>query len=220
MRNAFFSKLMELASQDDTVYLLTGDVGFGVFEPFKETYPGRYINVGVAEANLTGIAAGIALCGKKPVTYSIANFPTLRCLEQIRNDVCYNNTNVKIVAVGGGLSYGQLGATHHATEDISIMRSLPNMVVMTPSDPVIAARSVEIAMAHTGPVYLRMHRPSKAMKKNESKLPLEIGKGQLLRDGDQVIIFLISLLEEVTMMHVYQQLRFVNFWMKIKKVVF
>src|SRR6185295_5853335 len=104
---------------------ITGDLGFGLLTDFARRFPRQYLNVGVAEQNMTGIAAGLAFEGRTVITYSIANFPTLRCLEQVRNDVCYHMANVKIVAIGGGMSYGELGITHHATEDIAIVRSLP-----------------------------------------------------------------------------------------------
>src|SRR6266404_4533105 len=120
MRSAFMRTLVELAEKDDRINLLVGDLGFGVVEPFAEKFPSRFVNAGVAEQDMTGIAAGLALCGKIVFTYSIANFPTLRCFEQIRNDVCYHNANVKVVSVGGGLAYGALGVTHHATEDTAV----------------------------------------------------------------------------------------------------
>src|SRR5215467_2018317 len=125
MRTAFFCSLLRLAEQDDRVHLIVGDLGFGVVEKFAQRFPNRFLNAGVAEQNMTSVAAGMALSGKIVFTYSIANFPILRCLEQVRNDVCYHNANVKVVAVGGGLAYGPLGSSHHATEDLSIMRSLP-----------------------------------------------------------------------------------------------
>ena len=115
MRSAFIRTLVELAEKDGRVNLVVGDLGFGVVEPFAEKFPNRFVNAGVAEQNMTGIAAGMALCGKVVFTYSIANFPTLRCFEQIRNDVCYHNADVKVVSVGGGLAYGALGVTHHAS---------------------------------------------------------------------------------------------------------
>ncbi|MGH9825702.1 MAG: transketolase, partial [Blastocatellia bacterium] len=114
MRSAFIRSLVALAEEDNRVYLVTGDLGFGVVEPFAEKFPKQFVNAGVAEQNMTGIAAGMALCGEVVFTYSIANFPTLRCLEQIRNDVCYHRADVKIVSIGGGLAYGALGASHHA----------------------------------------------------------------------------------------------------------
>ena len=136
MRGAFFRGLMDLAAQDDRVYLLVGDLGFGVVEPFMRKFPKRFLNVGVAEQNMTGVAAGLALTGKIVFTYSIANFPILRCLEQIRNDVCYHRANVKIVSIGGGFSYGALSMSHHATEDLAILRALPELTVIAPGDPV------------------------------------------------------------------------------------
>src|SRR5229473_4657677 len=139
MRGAFFRALVEIAEQDERVHLVVGDLGFGVVEEFARRFPKRFLNAGVAEQNMTGIAAGLALSGKVVFTYSIANFPTLRCLEQVRNDVCYHNANVKVVSVGGGFTYGAMGATHHAIEDLAIMRALPRMVVVAPGDPVETA---------------------------------------------------------------------------------
>ena len=130
MRDTFVRTLIEIAKADKDVHLLTGDLGFGVLKPYWEQLPEQFTNVGIAEQNMTGIAAGMALSGKKVFTYSIGNFPTLRCLEQIRNDCAYHDANVKIVCVGGGFVYGSLGMSHHATEDLAIMRALPSMVVM------------------------------------------------------------------------------------------
>src|SRR5438552_18082328 len=129
MRAAFIRTLSELAEHDRRITLIVGELGFGVVESFAERFPNQFLNAGVAEQNMTGIAAGLALSGKVVFTYSIANFPTLRCLEQVRNDVCYHNLNVNIVAVGGGVVYGPLGYTHHAVEDLAIMRTLPNITV-------------------------------------------------------------------------------------------
>src|SRR5260370_9353377 len=136
MRTAFIEALWELAAQEERLWLLTGDVGYLVLEPFIHSFPERYVNVGVAEQDLAGVAAGLARCGKIPFIYSIANFPTLRCLEQIRNDICYHEGNVKIVAVGGGLTYGAQGYTHHGVEDLAILRALPVLTVLAPGDPV------------------------------------------------------------------------------------
>ena len=167
MRTAFIQTLFELAEKDERINLIVGDLGYSVVEQFAERFPERYLNVGVAEQNMTGVAAGMALCGKVVFTYSIANFPTLRCLEQIRNDVCYHNVSVKIVSVGGGLAYGSLGMSHHGSEDIAILRSLPNMVVVAPGDPIEARLATEAIASHSGPCYLRLgkagelsvHRP-------------------------------------------------------------
>ena len=158
MREAFFESLVRLAAEDERIYLLVGDLGFGVADEFRRRFPGRFLNAGVAEQNMTGVAAGLALAGKIVFTYSIANFPTLRCLEQIRNDVCAHNANVKIVAVGGGLAYGALGPSHHATEDLAILRALPNMVVVAPGDPQEAAQATAAIARHPGPCYLRLGR--------------------------------------------------------------
>src|SRR5207302_7770276 len=144
------------------VCLVVGDLGYSVIEKFAETYPDQFVNVGVAEQNMTGIAAGLALSGKIVFTYSIANFATLRCLEQIRNDVCYHNANVKVVAVGGGLAYGALGSTHHATEDLAIMRALPRMVVVAPGDPVETELLTRAVAAEAGPCYMRLGRAGRS----------------------------------------------------------
>ena len=133
MRNAFLEALTELAGKDRNVVLLTADLGFGVFDEFSRKFPGQYFNVGVAEQNMTGIATGLALEGKTVFTYSIANFPTLRCLEHVRNDACYHDLNINIIASGGGFSYGALGMSHHATEDLSILRALPNVTAVAPA---------------------------------------------------------------------------------------
>ena len=138
MRDTFVKTLVELARKDPRIVLMTGDLGFGVLKPFWEALPNQFINAGIAEQNMTSVAAGMALEGKIVFTYSIGNFPTLRCLEQIRNDCAYHHANVKIVCVGGGFVYGSLGMSHHATEDIAIMRALPDVTVMAPGDLVEA----------------------------------------------------------------------------------
>ena len=124
MKGVFVETLLTLAEQDPKLIVLTADLGYGMFEPFVERFPRQYLNVGVAEQNMMGVAAGLALDGRTVFTYSIANFPTLRCLEQIRNDVCYHGANVKVVAIGAGFSYGPLGFSHHATEDLGILAQL------------------------------------------------------------------------------------------------
>ena len=158
MRDTFVKTLIELAKENKNIELLTGDLGFGVLKPFWETLPDQFTDAGIAEQNMTTVAAGMALEGKTVFTYSIGNFPTLRCLEQIRNDCTYHNANVKIVCVGGGLVYGSLGMSHHATEDLAIMRALPDMVVMAPGDPVEAAEATKAITAYQGTCYLRLGR--------------------------------------------------------------
>jgi len=156
MRNAFIETLIKLAEKDKSIYLLTGDLGFSVFETFAKKFPKRFFNCGVAEQNMMGTAAGLALSGKKPYVYSIIPFVTIRCLEQIKDDVAYQNLNVKIVGVGGGYSYGYLGATHHATEDIAMLRVLPNLKVFTPGDSVETEKLMIEAYKAKGPAYFRL----------------------------------------------------------------
>lgn len=187
MRTAFVRALEEMAEDDERIMLVVGDLGFGVVEPFAERFPLRYVNAGVAEQNMTGIAAGVALEGKVAFTYSIGNFPTLRCLEQIRNDVCYHQANVKIVSVGGGFAYGALGMTHHATEDIAIMRALPNMTVISPSDPVEAAAATRAVARWPGPCYLRLGRAGEPSI-HQAAIDFQIGKAIQISDGDDLTI--------------------------------
>lgn len=162
MRTAFITKLIELARKDDTVFLIVGDLGFSVVEPFANEFPSRFLNAGIAEQNMTGIAAGLAKEGFNVFTYSIGNFPTLRAMEQIRYDICYHNLNVNIVSVGAGYAYGSLGASHHATEDIGMMRTIPNMRVFSPGDPLEAQLVTEHVVNHPGPSYLRIGKAGEA----------------------------------------------------------
>ena len=187
MRTAFIQELLRVAEEDDRVMLVVGDLGFGVVEPFAERFPLRFVNAGVAEQNMTGMAAGMALSGCVVFTYSIANFPTLRCLEQIRNDVCYHQANVKIISIGGGFSYGALGMTHHATEDIAIMRALPNMTVIAPGDPAEAAAATRAVGNWPGPCSLRLGRAGEPMA-HQSEIDFQIGKAIQLRDGDDLTL--------------------------------
>jgi len=156
MRTAFVRTLTQLAEKDPRIQLITGDLGFGVLEAYAKRFPKQYLNAGVAEQNMTGLATGMALCGKTVFTYSIGNFPTLRCLEQVRNDICYHNANVKIVCIGGGFAYGSLGISHHATEDLAILRALPNMTVVAPGDPIETEAATRACAEWPGPCYLRL----------------------------------------------------------------
>lgn len=187
MRTAFIEALTDLAGMDQRVTLLVGDLGFGVVEGFARKYPDQFLNMGVAEQNMTGVAAGLALSGRVVFTYSIANFPTIRCLEQIRNDVCYHRANVKIVAVGGGYAYGPLGMTHHATEDLALMRVLPEMAVVAPGDPVETAAAVWALAAHDGPAYLRLGRAGEAVI-HKAPVSFELGKAIQVRDGKDLCL--------------------------------
>src|SRR3990172_2152618 len=187
MRTAFLNTLADLAARDDRIFFLTGDLGFGVVETFAQRFPDRFLNVGVAEQNMTGVATGLALSGKVVFTYSIANFPTLRCLEQIRNGPCYHNANVKVVSVGGGLVYGSLGMSHHVTEHLAIMRVLPNLTVVAPGDPVETACATEALLAHEGPAYLRLGRAQEPVV-HRTPIPFRLGRALQLRDGEDVTL--------------------------------
>ncbi|NCA10987.1 transketolase [bacterium] len=156
MRTAFIRSLIDLSRVNDRLFLVVGDLGFSVVEPFADEFPDRFLNVGVAEQNMTGVAAGLATEGYHVITYSIGNFPSLRCLEQVRNDVCYHKLPVTIVSVGAGFSYGNLGYSHHAVQDIAVMRAMPNMSVYSPADPRETVKCVAAIVAHPGPSYLRI----------------------------------------------------------------
>jgi transketolase len=156
MRDAFIADLISLATKDDRICLLTGDLGFGVVEKFAEKFPDRFWNCGVAEQSMLSIAAGLAKSGMRPFVYSIANFPTFRCLEQIRNDVCYHDLPVTVVSVGGGLGYGTLGYTHHGIEDIAALRALPNISIYSPADPIETSEVLTQIHNSGKPAYLRL----------------------------------------------------------------
>jgi transketolase len=156
MRNAFIDELVLLARRHDNIALVVGDLGYSVVEPFAQEFPDRFINAGVAEQNMTGLAAGMASEGYHVFTYSIANFPTFRCAEQIRNDVDYHNLAVTVVAVGGGLAYGPLGYSHHAVQDYALMRSMPNMLIAAPGDPMEVRACLRYLVKNPQPSYLRL----------------------------------------------------------------
>lgn len=187
MRTAFIKSLIECAERDGRINFVVGDLGYSVVESFAQRFPNRFLNVGVAEQNMTGVATGMALCGKVVFTYSIANFPTLRCLEQVRNDVCYHNANVKIVAVGGGLAYGPLGASHHATEDLAITRALPNIIVVAPGDPVEAALATRAIAEQQGPAYLRLGKAGEPIVHRDD-IQFAIGRAIVVHRGKDITL--------------------------------
>ena len=187
MRNRFAKVITELAEKDKKIVLLSGDIGNRLFNNYKAIAPERFYNCGVAEANMTGVAAGMAMNGLRPVTYTIASFNIYRCYEQIRLDVCYQNLPVIIVGTGAGLSYSQLNPTHHSCEDIAVMRVLPNMTVICPGDSNELEALLKQSISLNGPVYFRIG------KKNEpivyKNLPdVKIGKVSRIRKGDKVCI--------------------------------
>ena len=188
MRDTFVKTLVELAKEDKNIELMTGDLGFGVLKPYWEAVPDQFTNAGIAEQNMTTVAAGMALEGKTVFTYSIGNFPTLRCLEQIRNDCAYHNANVKVVCIGGGFVYGSLGMSHQATEDLAILRALPDVVVMAPADLVEAEECTKALAAYPGTAYLRLGRGGE--KRIHDHIDnFQIGKAIKVRDGKKIAIF-------------------------------
>lgn len=187
MRDAFVKKLGEVAAEDPRVMLLVGDLGFGVVADFGLTFPDQFINCGVAEQSMVGVAAGLAASGRRPFVYSIANFPTLRPLEQVRNDVCYHGLGVTIVSVGAGLAYGSLGYTHHAVEDITIMRALPGMRVYSPADALECRAAVTQILADPSPAYLRLGK-NKEPRMHEHEPDLSTGAPLLIRPGSDVTL--------------------------------
>lgn len=191
MRTAFIETLCELAEADERVWLLCGDLGYSVLEGFASRFSDRFVNIGVAEQNMTGIAAGLALAGKVVFTYSIANFPVMRCLEQIRNDVCYHNLDVKIVAVGGGFTYGAQGYTHHGIEDLAVMRVLPNMAVLAPGDPHEVRLATRAIVERPGPCYLRLGKAGEIVV-HPAPPDFALGRAIELCPGDDLTIVSIG----------------------------
>lgn len=189
MRDTFVRTLIEIAKTDRNVILVTGDLGFGVLNPFIKELPGQYINAGISEQNMTAMATGLALEDKIVFTYSIGNFPTLRCLEQIRNDCAYHQANVKIVSVGGGFAYGALGMSHHATEDISIMRALPNVSIFCPGDQVEAEWATKAIYSQPGTCYLRLGRGGGKQIHLQTPPNIEIRKAVQIQNGEKIAIF-------------------------------
>lgn len=191
MRTNFINQLIEEARRNEKIFLLVGDLGYHVIEPFAEEFPDRFLNVGIAEQNMAGIAAGLAMTGYNVYFYSIGNFPTIRCLEQIRNDIAYHQANVKVVSVGAGYAYGSLGATHQATEEIGALRVLPNMVVATPGDPLEARAITKISASYDGPMYIRLGKAGEKTVHSEDCIDLKIGDicSVITREGNQTAVF-------------------------------
>jgi transketolase len=187
MRDAFVARLEKLADADPRIFLITGDLGFGVLDRYARRFPRQYLNAGVAEQNMTGLATGMALEGRIVFTYSIANFPTLRCLEQLRNDAAYHGADVKVVAIGGGFSYGALGMSHHATEDLAILRAVPGITVVAPACLWEAEEATEAIVKTKGVCYLRIDK-SNAGRTNRDGERFELGKIRTIREGDDITL--------------------------------
>ncbi|MBW2975682.1 transketolase [Candidatus Woesearchaeota archaeon] len=187
MRNAFAEELVELAKENKNIFVLSGDIGNRLFDRYKELFPDRFLNCGVAEQNMMGVAAGMALTGLRPVAYTITPFITMRCFEQIRNDLCYHNLPVVIVGVGSGLCYAVCGPTHHSCEDIAILRALPNMTVICPGDAYEVKAALKAALGHSGPVYIRLGKKREPLV--HKKIPdFKIGRGITVKEGDDVCL--------------------------------
>lgn len=170
MRNRFVNELLSHARRDPSIVLMTGDLGYSVIEEFRSELPKQFLNMGITEQATMSYAAGLAKSGFKPFVYSIANFPTFRCLEQIRNDVNFMNLNVTIVAVGAGFAYGTAGYSHHLIEDISAMRSLSNLEIYSPHDPLSVRECLDSILGSTSPSYLRLGRGGDVSLMNHLKL--------------------------------------------------
>lgn len=189
MRTAFIEELTRLAELNEKIFLVVGDLGFSVVEKFASRFPDRFLNAGIAEQNMTGLAAGLASEGYHVFTYSIANFPTFRCAEQIRNDVAYHGLPVTIASVGGGLAYGSLGYSHHAVQDYALLRTFPRLRILAPGDPLETAASLRFLSANPQPSYLRLGKAGEPVVHLE---PVSIAAGELLfpfgRNGGNLLL--------------------------------
>jgi len=198
MRNAFAKAITELAEDYPELVMLAGDIGNRLFDPFKEKYPDRFYNCGVAEANMTGVASGLANSGLKPITYTITPFNTTRCLEQIRLDICYPDLPVIVVGTGSGLSYAGLGATHHSMEDIAVLRTLPNMHVVCPADSVEVKLAVKDALERGRPTYIRLGKKGEP-DIHKTEPDFNIGRGIDLKEGTDLTILAVGNMVSVAM---------------------
>lgn len=187
MRNAFAKELNELAKENEAIVFLSGDIGNRIFDHFKELFPNRFFNCGIAEANMMGMAAGMALCGIKPVVYTITPFVTTRCLEQIKIDICYQNLPVIIIGVGSGLCYSVGGATHCSPEDIGLLRLFPNMTILCPGDAQEVKAAIRSALNCESPVYIRLGKKGEPII-HPNVPDFTIGKGIIVKEGNDICI--------------------------------
>ena len=197
MRNTVINTIFQQAQLNKDIIFITADLGYSVIENFQRELPEQFINVGIAEQNMIGLAAGLALAGKKVFVYSIVPFVTLRCLEQIKVDICYQNLDITIIGVGGGFAYGSLGVTHHAIEDLGVMRTLPNMKVVAPSDPEEAKKLITKLIDIGGPAYLRLNRGGEKNIISEiEQQSFKFGEGRKIRGGGEILILAIGAILE------------------------
>ncbi len=187
MRNAYLIALYDLAKKNKNILALVSDNGAVVYDKYRQDFPSQFINFGISEANMVSVAAGLSSCGKIPFAYTISSFLTMRAFEQIRVDVCLQKMNVKLVGIGAGFVYSNLGPTHQATEDVALMRSLPNMTIISPADPLEAKYATYAAAKVFGPVYIRLSTGgTPSVYKNE--YDFKLGKAVTLREGEDVTI--------------------------------
>jgi transketolase len=191
MRNAFAKAVTDLSDEYPELVMMAGDIGNRLFDKFKERHPDRFYNCGVAEANMTGVASGLAASGLRPITYTITPFNTVRCLEQIRLDICYPNLPVIVVGTGSGLSYAGLGATHHSMEDVAILRTLPNMHIVCPADPVEVRLAVKDALRLGRPTYIRLGKKGEPVI-HEADPEFTIGRGITVGKGADIAILSVG----------------------------
>lgn len=190
MRNAIIHKISELLEKDDSVFLLTADLWYSVLDEVLEKYPNRCLNVGIAEQNMIGIAAGLALSWKKVFCYSIVPFVTMRCYEQIRIDICSHNLDVTLIGIGWGFAYGTLWNTHYGIEDINIMRWLPNMRIFSPADKIEMQQGLEFLLKEKCPTYIRLNRGGENNLYTQWEVhESDIKNGVLVHRGTDICIF-------------------------------
>lgn len=188
MRRDFVAQVLLEMERDPSIVFLTGDLGFNALEKIKEKFPERFLNVGIAEQHMVGMASGLALEGKKVIAYSIASFATMRPYEQIRDDVCYQDLDVKIVGTGGGYNYPTHGVTHHTVEDVAIMNVLPHMQVLCPGYSWEAREATKAMLRHTGPAYIRLGKSPGVPYEKGKKFTFALGKGFAVREGKDVVL--------------------------------
>lgn len=186
MRDAFISSIYKVTESNENILCIVGDIGAFLLRHYIKDFPANYYNLGAAEANMVGVSAGLAKSGKIPFLYTITPFITSRVYEQIKIDICYNNANVKLVGVGCGISYGTMGSSHHSLEDVAIMRALPNMVILSPSDPEEVEEAIFAAAKHKGPTYIRLSLQAKPLEYKREKF--EIGKARIVAKGKDAAI--------------------------------
>jgi transketolase len=197
MRNSFAQTVTKLGEKNKKIFLLSGDIGNKLFDDYKKKNKNRFLNCGVAEANMTGVAAGLAMQGFRPITYTITPFNTLRCLEQIKIDICYPKLPVIIVGTGAGLSYSSLGATHHSLDDIAVMRTLPNLNILCPCDPIEVKYALKEALKSKNPTYIRLGKKGEPTINNK-KIKFKIGKINIIKKGSEISILSVGNIMKVS----------------------